>query len=102
REAAGPEGFVKALEPFILRGEAAFRRDIDDQQHLAAKFRQQAGLTGIELGAEIVKRAHRGSDSSAGNIRGRGRWRVISSMRRNSADRAAPDPSSPASANRRH
>ena len=38
------EALVQLLEPGVLRGEAAFARDIDDQQRLAVEGAKRLGL----------------------------------------------------------
>src|SRR3546814_4436639 len=46
---------VKLLEPLILRGEAAFRCGVDDQQHLTAIVGERLRVPARQLRRKIVK-----------------------------------------------
>jgi hypothetical protein len=55
-KAARLELFVEALQAIVLWCEAAFRGDIDNQQHLTTIVGETALLTCAQPGAEIMDR----------------------------------------------
>src|SRR6478672_2293770 len=49
---------VQRLQPLILRGEAAFARGVDDEQHLSLELLQGNVLSRQRLGGEIIDARH--------------------------------------------
>ena len=62
REAAVAKPPMKLLEPGILRGEAAFARDVDDQQRLAVEAPKRLGLAVDGLQGDVGGEGHAHSD----------------------------------------
>src|SRR5262249_47813701 len=54
-EAAAGILLVEALEAGVLRREAALRRDVHDERHLAAQLGEGQGLSGEGVGGEVVE-----------------------------------------------
>src|SRR5581483_3036829 len=57
-KAARGEFAMQRFETLILRGEAAFARGVDDQQHLAGVLPQRHVFAGKRFGGEVVDVGH--------------------------------------------